>query len=104
LVHVAHGERMTDVSPGERRLFASEDTDFIGHKVYIFCALEGLATVFRGAVNYPKLARKLKLPDQRFVTFAQTSDIRSAKRRKTDISNASHMNSTTYEWSRIGIN
>jgi nitroreductase len=72
LVYVAHGERMTDVSPEERRLFASVDTSFIGQNVYLFCASEGLATVFRGAVDYPKLARILKLPDQQFVTFAQT--------------------------------
>jgi nitroreductase len=72
LVYVAHGERMTDISPEERRLFASVDTGFIGQNVYLFCASEGLATVFRGAVEYPKLARTLKLPDQQFVTFAQT--------------------------------
>jgi nitroreductase len=72
LVYVAHGERTTDVSPEERRLFASVDTGFIGQNVYLFCASEGLATVFRGSVDYPKLARTLKLPDQQFVTFAQT--------------------------------
>jgi nitroreductase len=72
LVYVAHGERMTDVSPEERRLYASVDTGFIGQNVYLFCASEGLATVFRGAVDYPKLDRILRLPDQQFVTFAQT--------------------------------
>jgi len=72
LVYVAHGERMTDISPEERRLYASVDTGFIGQNVYLFCASEGLATVFRGAVDYPKLARAMKLPDQQFVTFAQT--------------------------------
>ena len=29
LVYVAHGERMTDVSPEDRRLYASVDTGFI---------------------------------------------------------------------------
>ena len=72
LVYVAHGERMTDISSEERRLYASVDTGFIGQNVYLFCASEGLATVFRGAVDYPKLAGALKLPDQQFVTFAQT--------------------------------
>ena len=72
LVYVAHGERMTDISSEERRLYASVDTGFIGQNVYLFCASEGLATVFRGAVDYPKLARTLQLPDQQFVTFAQT--------------------------------
>ena len=72
LVYVAHGERMTDISPEERRLYASVDTGFIGQNVYLFCASEGLATVFRGAVDGVKLGQALKLPDQQFVTFAQT--------------------------------
>ncbi|MGB9187684.1 MAG: nitroreductase family protein [Methylovirgula sp.] len=72
LVYVAHGERMKDVSPEDRRLYASVDTGFIGQNVYLFCASEGLATVFRGAVDYAALDRALKLPEQQFVTFAQT--------------------------------
>ncbi|HYM04837.1 MAG TPA: nitroreductase family protein [Stellaceae bacterium] len=72
LVYVAHGERMTDISPEDRRLYASVDAGFIGQNVYLFCASEGLGSVFRGAVDYPKLTRVLKLPDQQFVTFAQT--------------------------------
>ena len=61
-----------DDSPEERRLLTSVDTGFIGQNVYLFCASEGLATVFRGSVDYPKLKRTLKLPHQQFVTFAQT--------------------------------
>jgi len=72
LIYVAHGERMMDVAAEERRLYASVDAGFIGQNVYLYCAAEGLATVFRGAVDYPKLARALKLPDSQFVTFAQT--------------------------------
>lgn len=72
LVYVAHGERMTDISPEDRRLYASVDAAFIGQNVYLYCASEGLASVFRGAVDYAGLARALKLPEQQFVTFAQT--------------------------------
>jgi nitroreductase len=72
LVYVAHGERMTDVSPEDRRLYASVDTGFIGQNVYLFCASEGLASVFRAAVDYAKLAGLMRLPEQQFVTFAQT--------------------------------
>ncbi len=72
LVYVAHGERMKDVSPEDRKLYASVDTGFIGQNVYLFCASEGLASVFRGAVDYAALDRALKLPEQQFVTFAQT--------------------------------
>lgn len=71
LIYIAHGERM-DVSPEERRLYASVDAAFIGQNVYLFCASEGLATVFRGAVDCPKLGQLLRLPDQTFVTSAQT--------------------------------
>jgi len=72
LVYVAHGERMQDISAEERRLYASVDAGFIGQNVYLFCASEGLATVFRGAVNYKKLAEAMQLPESQFVTFAQT--------------------------------
>jgi nitroreductase len=72
LVYVAHGERMKDVSPADRKLYASVDAAFIGQNVYLYCASEGLASVFRGAVDYDKLNRRMKLPDEQFVTFAQT--------------------------------
>jgi nitroreductase len=72
LVYVAHGERMLDISPEERRLYASVDAAFIGQNVYLYCASEGLASVFRGAVDYAGLARAMKLPESQFVTFAQT--------------------------------
>ncbi len=72
LVYVAHGERMTDVTPEERRLYASVDAGFIGQNVYLFCASEGLGSVFRASVDREKLAKIMKLPDQQFVTFAQT--------------------------------
>ena len=72
LIYVAHGDRMQDISPAERRLYASTDTGFIGQNVYLFCASEGLATVFRGAVDYEKLDKTMQLGADQFVTFAQT--------------------------------
>jgi nitroreductase len=72
LVYVAHGERMADVVPEERRLFASVDAGFIGQNVYLFCASEGLATVFRGALDAPRLGETLGLGEGQFVTFAQS--------------------------------
>jgi nitroreductase len=63
---------MTDVGPVERRLYASVDAAFIGQNVYLFCASKGLGTVFRGAVPYESLTKKLALPPEQFVTFAQT--------------------------------
>ena len=72
LVYVAHGERMGDISAEDRRLYASVDTGFIGQNVYLFCASEGLATVFRAALDYERLARTMQLDAGQFVTFAQT--------------------------------
>jgi nitroreductase len=72
LVYVAHGERMQDVSPEDRRLYGSVDASFIGQNVYLFCASEGLATVFRGAVDKEALGKAMHLNAGQFVTFAQT--------------------------------
>ena len=72
LVYVAHGERMHDITPEERRLYASVDAAFIGENVYLFCASAGLGTVFRGALDQAWVAELLKLNDEQFVTFAQT--------------------------------
>jgi nitroreductase len=71
LIYVAHGERM-DVPLEERRLYACVDTAFIGENVYLFCASEGLGTVFRGSFDGAKLANLLNLGDRQFVTFVQT--------------------------------
>jgi nitroreductase len=72
LVFVAHGERMKEITPEERRLYSSVDAAFAGQNVYLYCASEGLATVFRGAVDQEKLGRAMQLDDGQFVTFAQT--------------------------------
>lgn len=64
---------MQDISPEERRLYASVDAGFIGQNVCIcFCASEGLATGVRGAVDTVKLGQTMKLGKDQFVTFAQT--------------------------------
>ena len=72
LVYVAHGERMTELDPAERRAMAAADAGVIGQNVYLFCASEGLATVLRAAVDGTALARRLALPASQFVTFAQS--------------------------------
>jgi nitroreductase len=72
LVYVAHGERMKEITAEERRLYSSVDAAFAGQNVYLYCASEGLATVFRGAVDQEKLGRAMRLDDGQFVTFAQT--------------------------------
>jgi len=72
LVYVVHGDRMTGVSREDRRLFGSVDAAFAGQNVYLYCASVGLATVFRGAVDYAKLGGAMQLSEGQFVAFAQT--------------------------------
>jgi nitroreductase len=72
LLYVVHGERMTDQGAEGRRLYGSVDAAFAGQNVYLYCASEGLASVFRGAVDTERLGRALKLPEGEFVAFAQT--------------------------------
>ena len=72
LVYVAHGERMTEVSAEERRLYGSVDAAFAGQNVYLYCASEGLATVFRGALDHERLGSAMRLGEGQFVAFAQT--------------------------------
>jgi len=71
LIYVAHGDRM-DIPAEQQRLYASVDSAFIGENIYLFCASEGLGTVFRGSFDPAKLAKLLHLSDQEFVTFVQT--------------------------------
>ena len=72
LIYVAEGSRMGDVSRDEQRLWAFTDTGFIGQNVYLFCASEGLATVFRGSIDREELSTALKLKPSQFVTCVQT--------------------------------
>lgn len=72
LVYIVDGGRLQGASGDDKRLWAFTDTGFIGQNVYLFCASEGLATVFRGSLDRAHLAQTLKLPETKFVTCAQT--------------------------------
>jgi len=73
LVYVADESRMdADTSAADRQFYMAADAGFIAQNVYLFCASQGLATVVRGWVDKPALARAMQLrPDQR-VVLAQT--------------------------------
>ena len=72
LVYVSNAERLGDLTEEEYHRVASADTGFIGQNVYLYCAAEGLATVFRGSLDAKRLALTLGLAPTQFVTFAQT--------------------------------
>jgi len=72
LVYVADGDRLEGAAGDDKRFWAFTDTGFIGQNVYLFCASEGLAVVFRASLDRAKLAQTLKLPATKFITCVQT--------------------------------
>ena len=68
LVYVANLEKMDHAPRQEKKFYAALDTGFISQNVYLFCAAQGLATVVRGWVDRPGLARVMQLAEsQRFI-------------------------------------
>ena len=72
LIYVADFSRMGKAKADEKVFYSACATGFIGQNVYLYCASEGLATVVRGLVDRPALAKRMKLrPDQK-ITLAQS--------------------------------
>ena len=72
LIFVSDLSRMGGVPADQKDFYSATDTGFISQNVYLYCASEGLATVVRGYVDRPALAKVMKLrPDQK-VILAQT--------------------------------
>jgi SagB-type dehydrogenase family enzyme len=72
LVYVSDYARISRGSASDKDTYTAADAGFISQNVYLFCASEGLATVVRGSVDRPSLAKAFKLrPDQRII-LAQT--------------------------------
>ncbi|MFH0821900.1 MAG: SagB/ThcOx family dehydrogenase [Pseudomonadota bacterium] len=72
LIYVADLTKMGDGEEADKLATSAANTGFIGQNVYLFCASEGLATVFRAGIDKEKLAAAMKLrPDQR-ITYSQT--------------------------------
>ena len=68
LIFVADFSRMGKAELDDKVFYSAADTGYISQNVYLFCASEGLATVVRGLVDRPALAKVIKLrPDQRVI-------------------------------------
>lgn len=72
LIYVADFSRTGTAGEEERRLYCVADTGFIAQNVYLFCASEGLATVVRGAIDRPALAKTMNLAPHQRIILAQT--------------------------------
>jgi SagB-type dehydrogenase family enzyme len=71
LVYVADLSK-TSASSSEDQMYVAADVGFIAQNVYLYCASEGLATVVRGSVDQPALAKLLSLKPQQKVILAQS--------------------------------
>lgn len=72
LIFVADYSRMEGYAIEQKEFYSACNTGFISENVYLYCASEGLATVVRGSIDKPTLAKVMGLrPDQK-ITLAQT--------------------------------
>lgn len=72
LVYVANYDKMKGVDGEKERIHLSRvDTGFIGQNIYLYCASEGLSTVFLGMVDTKEMGRALRLKPSNEVIFSQ---------------------------------
>lgn len=72
LIYVADLSKMSRLSAGDIDFYAAVDTGFISQNVYLYCASVGLATVVRGSIDKPALAKAMKLRPEQKIILAQT--------------------------------
>ena len=72
LVYVADLARMSGQDRTETRFYSAADAGAIAENVYLCCASEGLATVVRGLLDRPALAKAISLKDSQRILLAQT--------------------------------
>ncbi len=72
LIYVADFAKMGDSTEDDKVFYSAANTGFISQNVYLYCASEGLATVVRGLIDKPALAKVMKLRAEQRVILAQS--------------------------------
>ncbi len=72
LVYVSDFTKYSNASEQQKKQTAATHSGFIGQNVYLFCASEGLNTVFRGWIDKEKIAEALNLKDHQHVVYSQS--------------------------------
>lgn len=72
LVYVSDLSKAGTGASSEAEMYTAADVGFIAQNVYLYCASEGLATVVRGSIDKPGLAKTLKLQPQQKIIVAQS--------------------------------
>jgi len=72
LVYVSDLSKTGRAASSEAQTFTAADVGFVAQNVYLYCASEGLATVVRGSIDKPGLAKTLKLQPNQKIILAQS--------------------------------
>lgn len=72
LIYVSNLNKLGDGPVEVKRMTAATHCGFIGQNVYLYCASEGLISVFRAWIDKDKMAEVLKLPEGFEVIYCQT--------------------------------
>ncbi|HXZ13019.1 MAG TPA: SagB/ThcOx family dehydrogenase [Candidatus Sulfotelmatobacter sp.] len=72
LIYVSDLSKTGGASSSDAELYTAADVGFIAQNVYLYCASEGLATVVRGSIDKPALAKTLHLPPDLKIILAQS--------------------------------
>jgi nitroreductase len=72
LIYVADYAKIITESDEEKDFYSAANTGFISENVYLYCASEGLATVVRGWIDRPALAKAMGLGPNQKIILAQS--------------------------------
>ena len=84
LIFVADFSKIPIPEEESKVFISAADSGFISQNEYLYCASEGLATVVRGSVDRPALAKAMKLkPNQRIVLAQSVGYPKKGKKNET---------------------
>jgi SagB-type dehydrogenase family enzyme len=72
LVYVSDLSKTGHAAAADAEMYTAADVGFIAQNVYLYCASEGLATVVRGSIDKPALAKALSLRASQKIILAQS--------------------------------
>jgi nitroreductase len=72
LIYACDGAKFQNQSEVNRLIACAADTAVVAENVYLYCASEGLASVFRESVDGTRLAQLMKLSPSTIILFCQS--------------------------------
>jgi SagB-type dehydrogenase family enzyme len=72
LVYVSDFTKAGNGTDEIKTMTAATHCGFIGQNVYLYCASEGLISVFRAYIDNAEIAKTLYLPENKHVIYCQT--------------------------------